>query len=295
MKKTLFLISCIACFCLGKSYAQTQIPNGGFENWIDSVRPVNWSCLFVPAGPYSLYTGSRSADSHSGNYALKVESKTNSVVGQVLPGVATLGTINMNQQIIEGGIPFNAKPSKIKGYYKYFPANTDTMGIFVNFLKRIDSLGMTVIIGVGEFMQSATVNSYTQFESNIIWSPTFGNYTPDSMNIIIVSSAGDVPKLGSRILIDDLTFDYSPIGISKINNDFKIDIYPNPAKENLYINFNSLKNTITEVSVMNLLGENVSKLKTNSNSIKISDLKEGIYFVKVANGNNIKTQKIIVK
>jgi len=71
----------------------------------------------------------------------------------------------------------------------------------------------------------------------------------------------------------------------------KINIYPNPASEKILIDYNS--NKIFNVEMFTILGKKVKELK-NTKKIDVSDLKSGIYFMKISNQNFNYTKKIII-
>ncbi len=81
-------------------------------------------------------------------------------------------------------------------------------------------------------------------------------------------------------------------------HDFKI--FPNPAIDNITVQLPKEKNI--QINIYNSLGvdiynENVSASKSNGNKIKINlqNSKPGIYFIKINDGENISTKKIIKK
>ena len=80
------------------------------------------------------------------------------------------------------------------------------------------------------------------------------------------------------------------------NNEFEneVSVYPNPAKERLYIN-TSLP--IKELTICNLLGQEIQKynMTEKTSSIDISGLKEGVYFVKLSTEKGVYATKIIVE
>jgi hypothetical protein len=86
---------------------------------------------------------------------------------------------------------------------------------------------------------------------------------------------------------------YVPVvnSVNSSKNSQSIKVYPNPATDLLKIQ-SSGKN-IT-VDIMNSVGQKVIST-TNNRQIDISSLTKGIYFVKVADGNLISTQKVLVK
>ena len=87
---------------------------------------------------------------------------------------------------------------------------------------------------------------------------------------------------------------YTPLYTGLENNETqnKILLYPNPAKERLYINTSI---PIKQMTICNLLGQEIQKynnLETTS-SINISGLNEGVYFVKIYTEKVVHTTKII--
>ena len=82
-----------------------------------------------------------------------------------------------------------------------------------------------------------------------------------------------------------------------------MSIYPNPAKSNLNISFNSEPTTYFQFYIYDVSGK---KIKTVSNtdfqkseirhvSVDISNLKNGVYFVKCITNNASETMKFIVE
>ena len=108
-------------------------------------------------------------------------------------------------------------------------------------------------------------------------------------HIFIFIGRGDgEPGVGSTFYIDDLM---GPAlqGTASIN-DFESDelvLYPNPAKDIIYVK-NISGNTLIEIYDIN--GRLIRETNTTSNSISISDLSRGFYFVNV-NGQVKKSLK----
>lgn len=93
--------------------------------------------------------------------------------------------------------------------------------------------------------------------------------------------------------IDDC---YTPLytGLEENQIQNNILLYPNPAKERLYINTSI---PIKQMTICNLLGQEIKKynnLETTS-SINISGLNEGVYFVKIYTEKVVLSKKIVVK
>jgi hypothetical protein len=87
---------------------------------------------------------------------------------------------------------------------------------------------------------------------------------------------------------------YTPLytGLEENETQNNILLYPNPAKERLYIN-TSLP--IKELTICNLLGQEIQKynMTEKTSSIDIRGLKEGVYFVKLSTEKGVYATKII--
>ncbi len=81
------------------------------------------------------------------------------------------------------------------------------------------------------------------------------------------------------------------------NNTFPIQIYPNPAKDILNINFGENLLDNAELEIINILGESILTQKVNQQKIElnVSNLKSGNYLLKFSNSEGNQTLKIIKK
>lgn len=168
MKRILF--SLVAAFLmLQLSAQQPNISNPGFEQWAGTT-PVGWTTSIsgaitgvpiVGSFPISFNFGSKTTDSHSGSYALKLQSKSLNLtllgIPEItVPGIAQLGTagsfsvsmetiqelmsidsttdisdiidnLDMDElssfaNIFSRGEPFTMVPTAMKVWVKYLPA-----------------------------------------------------------------------------------------------------------------------------------------------------------------------------
>lgn len=71
-----------------------------------------------------------------------------------------------------------------------------------------------------------------------------------------------------------------------------LKMYPNPAKNNLFIE-TALDSDIN-VSIVNMLGEEVVNTKVTNNTVNVSSLTSGIYIVKITEESKIATKKLII-
>lgn len=85
-------------------------------------------------------------------------------------------------------------------------------------------------------------------------------------------------------------YDTSHVNIPELNADRAVSIYPNPAKEQLFVQANE---NITEVHLFDIAGREVLSQACHSNKavLNISHLKNGIYFARIMMGENITNYK----
>lgn len=114
-----------------------------------------------------------------------------------------------------------------------------------------------------------------------------------------------LPSLGLHVFnirVKDNTGQWGPVFRNVISvqttlgtSDFELKnlvVYPNPVKDILNISFDSAMNT---VAIYNMMGQQVmaKPINANEDTIDVSNLGSGTYFVKVQAENKFKTIKII--
>lgn len=285
MKKfTLILLAQAICFSL---FSQI-IPNGGFENWSSS-DPDNWksSNFMIPSSV------TKSTASYSGANAAKLETKTYTFTAA--PGTLTLGKITQNgfSANITGGIPFTSRPDSMVGYYKNSLQSGDASYFGVGLFKRNTTNNALDTIAVGKITKNVTASNFTRFAVPL-------NYrsveTPDTMNILLMSSANIVTAIvGTTLYVDDLSFVYNSSGISfqiPVNTG-SLKYYPNPNNGN-YLIVESEK--ADRIEILNALGQVVRNVLITDikTTINIEDLSTGTYFVKAINNKNSEIRKLII-
>lgn len=286
-KSSLFLAVIFGIISVFQLNAQ-QVPNGGFENWIDYgafEEPEEWQTPNQVTSPLNIFTVEKTTDAIAGNYAARLESKELMGGMFVAPGAVTLGIFEINlvtqTGIITGGIPYNERPEKLKGYFKYFPKPNDFCQFFVLFYKT-DTLGQRDTIGTGYFSVNDTVDVWSPFEADIYFvSPQ----EPDTMNIIFIASYIDNPIAGSTLYIDSVSFDFSTGIEHPETNTEQACLYPNPAAG--YVNVILPQNeTNAEMQIFNLRGELILNRKICSSpaSIDVSSLSCGCYLYRIVSG-----------
>ncbi|HKR07077.1 MAG TPA: SBBP repeat-containing protein [Bacteroidia bacterium] len=78
--------------------------------------------------------------------------------------------------------------------------------------------------------------------------------------------------------------------VSIPSSDFNVSVFPNPANSEINIVLSSADNF--EIEIANMLGERII-IEQNQNRIDISMLENGIYFIKIFQGNKFFTEKFL--
>ena len=171
---------------------------------------------------------------------------------------------------------------------------------------KVDTLNKAIyVIGTGGTYH---VTKY-DYDGNEIWQQKYdGSFTPsdlgldESGNIIVTGNS--VNTGSSSYNTDYLTIKYGPVltainSVESGNNSF--EIYPNPAKDQITINFeNNLISNNYSYKITNTLGQTIYSNSINKQSENIqlnSNLENGIYFIQIIDNlnNTIDVSKIIVR
>jgi len=90
---------------------------------------------------------------------------------------------------------------------------------------------------------------------------------------------------------DEISFGNQTAGLNyyAINS---VKLYPNPAKS--VVNFSSLSDAVLQVSIYDILGKEVLRSESVQSQLNISVLNPGMYFVRMTQGINTSTKKLIV-
>ncbi|MBI4930392.1 MAG: T9SS type A sorting domain-containing protein [Bacteroidetes bacterium] len=265
-------------------------PNPSFENWTPLVteEPDNWATINY--AKTSVASSTKSTSSYSGTYALRLETIQTSwgdTSGYITNGY-------MGPSGPAGGMQVFANPSKITGYYKYFPVGNDTaLGGAFSYINSglVDS----------NIVYLTAKNTYTYFEIPLYYT---GWPFIDTLNIIFTSSNmidSSYVGLGSVLFIDDLTVLYNPVSVNSPDNSFSHSVYPNPFSNSAIISLPNIQGNNYDFVMYDMLGNAVMKKEnSSSNSIVIdrNNLPAGIYNYKItlrSTSNIIATGKVAVQ
>lgn len=90
----------------------------------------------------------------------------------------------------------------------------------------------------------------------------------------------------------------SLIGIMEYFTEQNINVFPNPCKGKLYINFSDKQPSNADIFIYDVLGKVVAKFSESSTLnfvINLSDKEDGIYFIKIQTEEQVYTKEIVLK
>jgi hypothetical protein len=87
-----------------------------------------------------------------------------------------------------------------------------------------------------------------------------------------------------------------PVGIDPVIDDMDILVYPNPAKENIFLKFSEIPKTVTKLNLYNSQGKSVSQILTDKQEglINVQHLAPGLYFLQIGDSKT-KIYKILIE
>lgn len=94
------------------------------------------------------------------------------------------------------------------------------------------------------------------------------------------------------------SIDCLSLSINDLTDNIVSNIYPNPTKDNLIINVNNLNTNTLEINLYNILGKKFTITTVQSGNqfvADLSELKDGIYFLKIEEKEGKKYVKKIIK
>lgn len=103
-----------------------------------------------------------------------------------------------------------------------------------------------------------------------------------------------LPEIAFFMSVDSALGDTIDVNVVEAN-DIVSNIYPNPSKDQLFV---ELKNEgKASIQLFNILGQEVKNISTldNKTQVNVSDLKAGIYIVRVKQNNKVFTSKITIQ
>ncbi|MFW5778044.1 MAG: InlB B-repeat-containing protein [Bacteroidota bacterium] len=263
-----------------------QLPNGGFENWQDENNAEGWNTLSIEFLFFSIYLAEQTTDAAAGDFAVKLT--TESVAGFAeVPGLISLGSIDLENLVANGGIPFTERPTELSFSYKYFPVNDDMMGSFLLLTKWNETTQKRDTIGGTIFSSPLETEDYEHITLPVIY---FSDLIPDTINVGFASSSF-MPQQGSTLFIDSVHLGYemtdiAPIALPATNiesSSFTANWIPVPLSE--YSIFQLSKDEEFTELVENYENIIVENAFPDSGVLQIENILPGRYFYRLQSEN----------
>jgi len=268
------------------SQAQTAIPEGNFDNWTPASSGLfeeptgGWwttlNSLVQLGGPVTV---TKTTDAYSGTYAAQMETQLWGTL--VLPGLLASGKFANSSPFVIQGKPFTDMPVKFKGYYKYTCVNIDSAGIYAMLSHYNTVTGKRDTLAEAKKAVLATVQNYTAFDLDFHYYIT--GVTPDSIDIVFVSSSGSNGQVGSTFFVDDVSLEYSNGLQENVMPKINVLTFPNPANDefHLIIENSDLQNITCDLySMEGKLCRSFVPVSQES-SVNIKDLTAGNYLLNI--------------
>jgi hypothetical protein len=293
MKKNLLLVlALITNFTFLKAQS---IPNAGFENWTSMgsySNPNGWDQLNSLTSLAGIFTCEQGSPGNVGSFYLKLTSKTAPGVG-VAPGVAVSGVIDIATQTAKSGFAFSAQPQALTGKWQHMIFGSSQGYVDVKLTKWNSNTNSRITVATGHVDLTGMAMSWANFSVPLAYLETFA---PDSC-IITLSASGTTPTNNDYLWVDELAFTGSVTGLLDFNSKQNFSLFPNPSATNLIIDLSSLKGSDVQVSVFDILGNemiSLNKVNVSSNtSIDISNLAVGNYVLNIISDEGLISKKFI--
>lgn len=296
MKKRLLTILGAVCI---SALSLAQIPNFSFESWsaVGAYEvPNQWGTLNNTTKTFSVYTVTKATPGNPGNFYMKITSKTMGT--SVAPGIAVSGVLDSITMKPKSGFPYAMQPAAFAGRWQHMIYGTTQGSLRALLTKWNTSLNKRDTIALAAQVLSGMAMSWANFSINFVY---YSSVVPDSCSIDLRAS-GVTPTNLDYLWVDNLAFTGSVTGL---NNSVSILnyvlMYPNPTTEEIKLSLNLEKPQTVKVDVVDLTGKtiyskNYGVLSGESlQTINVSDIAKGIYFVKVIADESIQTRKIVIE
>lgn len=293
MKKILVL----AMFCISLNVISQNIPNSGFENWI------NIGPSLMPEGWTSSSKIMQSPLSNTGMYSIQlvVDTMSNPMMGIVdtVASSAYTGQPIMGPPPAPGtsfgGYAFTGKPDSLTGWVKYISEQGDGFRITVQLSNWNTVSSSRNIIAEAFYTESASINEFTRFAIPLMY---FTTDMPDTAFVSIESADMMFKHIGTSLWVDDVDFTFNNLSVDNIYQNNKINIFPNPAKDHIRISSENDMNGY-QIKIINSLSQVIYHATITQSELYI-DLNEfsdkGICIVQLYDpkGNLKEVKRIII-
>ncbi|MBI3520758.1 MAG: T9SS type A sorting domain-containing protein [Bacteroidetes bacterium] len=296
MKKT---INSIILAMLISASTIAQIPNAGFETFTNMGSydiPNGWGTMNNATATSSVFTATKGTPGSPGASYLKLTSKTVSTT--VVNGIAVSGVLDSMTMTPKSGFAMSTRPANLTGKWQHMIYGSSQGSIQVILTRWDTGMMMQMPVASGSVTLSGMAMSWANFTIPLTY--VDGN-NPDTC-IIIMKASGSAPTNNDYLWVDNLAFSGSVTGIENHESFVsEMVVYPNPSSEVVNFKFNiksaqQINIEITDINGKVIRSNNFGKMQGESTqSVNISGIAKGTYFVKINGEQATETRKLVIE
>ncbi len=220
------------------------------------------------------------------------------VATTVVNGMTASGTLDPMTMMPTSGFAMTARPTSLTGKWQHMIYGSSQGSITVTLTRWDAGTNMRVPVGAGSVTLSGMAMSWASFSIPIVY--TDGN-NPDTC-LIVMKASGNTPTVNDYLWVDELAFTGSSTGLQSVENSLSaVTVYPNPTSETIHIGLTLATTQPVKMEVLDLTGKIVAmkdcgELSGVSNqTVDVTTLSQGIYFVRVSTPAAAETHKITIQ
>lgn len=267
-----------------------QLQNGGFEALDTLGMPNYWSpgIGLIPIGDSIVFDGARyllnTTDVHGGSNAIELRNAYDFTLNAGLPGSWFASPFQESYGgFLSPDVPLVQRPGSVHCWLDYSPVGGDSGYVSV----QVTNEWMEGI-GAGTLHVGGTAGGYVEFEIPIIYSST------DSAAFIGIEFVTIVPgsnaSLGTRMLIDDVSIEYTTTGIAE-NDVEAFGLFPNPATDEVRL---SGAWSGCNVRVLDAMGREAIATSAITDRLSVRQLQPGAYVVEAREGERVRQSRLVI-
>ena len=250
-------ISLFTILIFGTSFGQELMTNGNFENWPST------------GSDFSLFenVNQESTIIHGGTNSAKIVATATSKIQQNITGIIAGNSYTISLWYkVESGDNSNAR------IWAYWLSGSDPLPDNANELR-----------GPNNSYFDNNGNAWTQYSVTLTAPTGADGFRFETRTYT-----------GATVYWDDLSFINNTSLLTKDNEIQNLKMFPNPTSLG-YVTLSNKSNTKMSVEIFDLSGKQILNKTTNDNKLDVSDLKTGIYIIKVFQHNASTTKKLVVQ
>lgn len=261
-----YLFTLVVFLCLSAPRAQSQIINGGFEEWTGN-QPNGWSVEGFD---------SRKSSRQTGGFCY----------GYISVYFQPANVLNGKFTITPG----------VKGLSFWYSANY-TQETPLHFFYS------TKFHGAASKLITLPISDWTKYNVNFTEPNDSTALLLDSIIIIFSTVNNELQTGGISFWVDDVTFETLRNEVSNSKTkEISLDIFPNPITNLATLRYHLASNATIIASIFDLTGRKVLKLPTVSSTSETGsipfdcdNLPNGMYYLRFETGETVLMRKIIVQ